>query len=132
MVTPLTREAEDVRHSPRDRPHCCPAEAPLHSSRIESIADRGRMAMNCRDPRPRFAPRARATARRRLRWMILVVGSTAASGLVRSEGPGDRPVVVRGLTGEVSDIQVVVPEARAIQALADVPRAADVDLRRMA
>ena len=47
--------------------------------------------------------------------MILVVGSAAALGPVRGEGPGDRPVVVRGLTGEVSDVEVVVPEAEAIQ-----------------
>ena len=58
------------------------------------------------------------------------IGGCVRAGARRgTRGPA---VVVRGLTGEVSDVEVVVPEARAIQALADAPRAADVDLRRMA
>ena len=109
--------------APRRRPYTPPG-----SSRSRPRED----AMDCRDPRPRFVPRERAKARRRLRWMILVFGSAAALGPARGEDRGDRPIVVRGLTGEVSDVEVVVPEAETIQALADAPRAADVDLKRMA
>ena len=72
-----------------------------------------------------------ATAHRRLRWMILLVGSLATLGMVRGEGPGDRPVL-GGLTGEVSNVEVAVSEAATIRPLSEVPRAPDVDLKRMA
>ena len=46
-------------------------------------------------------------------------------------GPEDRPVL-RGLTGEVDGVTVAVPAAETIRILADTPRPADVDLKRMA
>ena len=79
-------------------------------------------------------PREGATARHLLRWIILIVGSAGVLGLARvpaGEGSEGRPVI-RGLTGEVGNVKVAVPEAEAILALADTPRAADVDLKRMA
>ncbi|APW62893.1 hypothetical protein [Paludisphaera borealis] len=78
--------------------------------------------------------REKATARPRTKWMILIVGSAAVLGPIRSpagEDSADRPIV-RGLTGEVGDVKVVVPGAESVGTLADTPRAADVDLKRMA
>jgi hypothetical protein len=60
--------------------------------------------------------------------LVLGVGHDAADA---TENEATLPVV-RGLTGDVSAITVVVPVAETIKPLANSPRSADVDLKRMA
>ena len=78
------------------------------------------------------------TPRRWPAWPILllvpasVVGPCGAAAEAQDRvSPAGGPII-RGLTGAVDEVKVAVPAAEVIRTLADSPRPADVDLKRMA
>ena len=59
------------------------------------------------------------------------------AGILIAIGPGGRAAegdgaAIRGLTGEIRDVEVAVPAGEVLKPLAETPRTADLDLKRMA
>ncbi len=64
--------------------------------------------------------------------LLLVVGAGRAAIESASMDDLAPQPVIRGLTGDVSAIAIAFPAAEAVRSLADTPRTADIDLKRMA